>query len=354
MSMRRFLSSAVLVASSLALALIPASARAGSADDHRLASFQFYTENDTYLRSRTTDEYYTNGIRLAWIRNPNVVSNPEWTERLVEKWCEIGLCPDVPPDIGYGHALGQNMYTPDSIIDPNPQPDDRPWAGYLYYSWLVSATFPSQNENGNDEPVQSLFELQVGLVGPGAGARWAQTTIHRWIDSPKPLGWSNQLKNEPTANLIYLWRKKIGSQSLDVVPHWGAALGNVQTYANAGATVRLGYGITSFPQLIMAPTNNDSPQIGPVEAYLFAGGDGRFVAHNIFLDGNTFRSGPESDIHREKFVIDWKAGAAVRYKAWRFDYTYVKRSEEFDPPSGRAEGAHRFGSIALSYNLWRP
>jgi len=249
------------------------------------------------------------------------------------------------------------MYTPDSIIDPNPQLDDRPWAGYLYYSWLVSATFPSLNEKGGPEPVQNLFEFQVGLVGPGAGARWAQTFVHENLchpPCPTPLGWSNQLKNEPTANVIYLWRKKIGSQSFDVVPHWGAALGNVQTYANVGATVRLGYGITSFPQLIVAPSNSDSFKPGPIEAYLFAGGDGRIVAHNIFLDGNTFRSGPEIDIHRNKFVIDWKAGAAFRYKAWRFDYTYVKRSAEFEPPSGRADGVHRFGSIALSYSLWRP
>jgi len=358
--MRRAFLSIIIVASSLALSLIPISLRADSLGDHRLASFQFYTENDTYLRSGTTDEYYTNGIRIAWIRNPNIVRNPEWTRRLIDKWCRSGkngLCPDVPADIGYGHALGQNMYTPDSIIDPNPQPDDRPWAGYLYYSWLVSATFPSTNKRGAAEPVQSLFELQVGLVGPGAGAKWAQTFVHENVchpPCPTPLGWSNQLKNEPTANLLYLWRKKIGSKTFDVVPHWGAALGNVQTYANAGATIRLGYGITSFPQLIIAPANSDSSKPGPLEAYFFFGGDGRFVVHNIFLDGNTFRNGPEIDIRRNNFVIDLKAGATVRYKAWQLDYSYVKRSEEFEPPSGRTDGTHRFGSIALSYNLWRP
>jgi len=104
----------------------------------------------------------------------------------------------------------------------------------------------------------------------------------------------------------------------------------------------------------MAPSNSDSSTPGPLEFFLFAGWDGRFVAHNIFLDGNTFRSGPEINIQRDDFVIDFRAGATFRYKAWQFSYTYVKRSEEFEPPSGRADGTHRFGSIALSYNIWQP
>lgn len=326
--------------------------RAAEAEEPRLASFQFYTENDTYLPRNTTDEYYTNGIRIAWLRNPNRVPNPNWTNGFFDQWCRTGLCMDSPPDIGYGHALGQNMYTPHSIVDPNPQPHDRPWAGYLYYSWILSATHAKKS---GEQPVQNLFELQVGLVGPGAGAKFAQTTIHRIIHSPKPLGWSNQIENEPTANLIYLWRKKIGSDFFDVVPDWGAGLGNVMTYANAGATVRLGYHISGFPQLLITPSNREALSKKPkdFEFFVFAGADGRLVAHNIFLDGNTFRSGPEIDVQRKNFVSDLKVGTTLRYKALQVDYTYVRRSQEFEPaaPTGRA--VHRFGSIAISCNLWR-
>jgi lipid A 3-O-deacylase len=328
--------------------------RAMAADEPRLASFQFYTENDTYLPT-TTDEYYTNGIRIAWVRNPNRVLNPRWVNGFFDRWCRTGLCADSRPDIGYGGALGQNMYTPHSIVDPNPQPHDHPWAGYLYYSWILFATHPHTTPSG-ERPVQNLFELQVGLVGPGAGANFAQSTIHRIIGSPKPRGWSNQLKNEPTVNLIYLWRKKIGSETFDVVPNWGAGLGNVMTYANAGATVRLGYHISSFPQLLITPSfkTESHQKTEPWEFFVFAGGDGRFVPHNIFLDGNTFRSGPEIDIHRKNFVLDLKAGASLRCKAWRLDYTYVRRSQEFEPPAPAGRAVHRFGSIALSWNLWRP
>ncbi len=81
--------------------------------------------------------------------------------------------------------------------------------------------------------------------------------------------------------------KKFGSQIFDVVPHWGAAVGNVQTYVNAGGTLRLGYGISGFPVTVIRPANTGVGRPGPFEAYLFVGGDVRGVAHNIFLDGNT-------------------------------------------------------------------
>jgi len=324
----------------------PGVSRGAAAGEPPLSSLQLQTENDTYLPRNTTDEYYTNGIRFTWLRSPTGASDtkPRW----VDWWCRLtGACVDSQAGISYGHALGQNMYTPHSIVDPNPQPNDRPWAGYLYYAWILSATHP-------DQPVQNLFELQVGLVGPGAGAKFAQSTIHRLISSPKPLGWSNQIKNEPTANLIYLWHKKIGSETFDVVPHWGAGLGNVMTYANAGATVRLGYNISSFPQHVIKPSVllDSRKKPGPFEFFVFAGADGRFIPHNIFLDGNTFRSGPEIDIHRKNLVFDLEVGTTLRYKALKVDYTYVRRSQEFEPPSPPGHAVHRFGSIALSWN-WK-
>ena len=70
---------------------------------------------------------------------------------------------------------------------------------------------------------------------------------------------------------------------------------------------------------------------------------------------NTFRdSGPEIDIEKKHFVYDLKAGLAFRRKCWRFDYTFIRRSEEFDPPRGRSDGLHDFGSFAISRVFWRP
>lgn len=350
----------LIISLALAALLQAAALPAQEEKEKRWAAWQFYWENDAFAAFSGSDEYYTNGLRFSWVRDPNVVKNPEWTSGFIDHWrhSRIGklLFLDIPPDIGYGHAFGQNFYTPDDITDPNPQLDDRPWAGYLYYSWLLQATQATAVDFRKDQPVQNLLEFQVGLVGPWAGAEFVQREWHELIEDDPPLGWDNQLDNEPTFNLIYLWRKKLGSTSFDIVPHGGATLGTVMTSANLGATVRLGRNISTFPQLLITPTNAAITQPRPTrtEYYVFVAADGRAVGHNIFLDGNVFRDGPEIDIDKERFVYDLKAGFSWRRKAWRIDYSFVRRSEEFAPPPGRDDGTHDFGSIVFSYQLWRP
>ncbi len=58
----------LLAISLLGFILVPGASWAGDGE-RDLSSFQIYTENDTFLRSGSTDEYYTNGLRFAWIRN---------------------------------------------------------------------------------------------------------------------------------------------------------------------------------------------------------------------------------------------------------------------------------------------
>jgi lipid A 3-O-deacylase len=87
----------------------------------------------------------------------------------------------------------------------------------------------------------------------------------------------------------------------------------------------------------------------PFEAYVSAGAEGRLVGHNIFLDGNVLVDGPEIRIDRKDFVYDLKAGLTVRYKAIRFDYTWVQRSEEFDFRLRRKTEAE-FGSATIGWS----
>lgn len=342
------------------LQLQPTAAGSGTGNpkwsSSRWASWQLHWENDAYAAFSGSDEHYTNGVRLNWLRNSNVRDNPEWTESFAEWWCASRLCADGRPDVGYGHALGQNLYTPTDITIEELIPDDRPYAGYLYFSFLLNVRTDSDSDPRKTRPVQNLFELQLGVVGPLAGGEPVQKGVHELIDDDEPVGWDNQLDDEPAVNLLYLWRKRIGNSSFDVVPHWGASLGNVATYVNAGATVRLGRNISDFPHLIVAPTAAAIGREEPArhELYAFVGADGRAVAHNIFLDGNTFSDSHSVD--KESFVYDLKAGFTYRYTCWRFTYTFVRRSREFHPvPAGsKTDGVHDFGSLSLSYQIWPP
>jgi hypothetical protein len=77
--------------------------------------------------------------------------------------------------------------------------------------------------------------------------------------------------------------------------------------------------------------------------YLFARVDGRAVAHNIFLDGNTFGESPSAD--RKILVADLSVGASLNYHNTKVTYALVYRSEEFE---AQKEG-QLFGSITLNF-----
>jgi hypothetical protein len=119
----------------------------------------------------------------------------------------------------------------------------------------------------------------------------------------------------------------------------------VQTYAALGGRLRIGQGLgRDFGTPRIRPAIADTP--APVGEgfgwYLFAGAAGRLVAHDIFLNGNTFRDSRSVD-HRP-LVADLEFGAAVFWQNIRLSYTQVFRSKEFV-----AQGRDfSFGVLSLS------
>lgn len=231
------------------------------------------------------------------------------------------------------YTFGQNLYTPSDITQSTQNPDDRPWAAHLYVAMgLVTAT---------DDHIDEV-EASVGVVGPWALGKQTQTFVHKYIttDSPTPEGWSNQLNNEPA--LLLAWQRRFpeyfaargAGLSLGLEPHFGVTLGNVYTFANAGFSLRLipEKDIWQDAPVRVRPA---SPGTGFFEVppkgwswYLFVGMDVRAVAHNIFLDGNTFSDSHSVD--KKYLVMDANAGLALTYDQYRISYTFVYRTKEFD------------------------
>ncbi|MCP4653996.1 MAG: lipid A deacylase LpxR family protein, partial [bacterium] len=99
---------------------------------------------------------------------------------------------------------------------------------------------------------------------------------------------------------------------------------------------------SGFPHLLI-PTTALAPDARPkFEAFVFAGVDGRVVARSIFLDGNTFKDSHSVD--KKYFVYDLKGGLSIRIHSWRFDYSLVRRSKEFDQGKDQI-----YGSISFSF-----
>jgi hypothetical protein len=304
------------------------------AKDSEFGTLNLVIENDSFAGH---DRDYTNGILASWTTGPD--QTPSWA-RAVARWLPF-FSEEGTVRASYG--LGQSMFTPNDLSQEDPPGDDHPYAGWLYGSIGLFSETPTHLDQ---------LQLQLGVVGPAALARQAQTLVHEAIGSTKPRGWDHQLDNEPGIVITYQrsWRLPIADDimglALDATPHLGAALGNVFTYANGGATLRLGWNV---------PVDYGPPRIEPglpasgyfepqadFGWYLFAGVEGRAVGRNIFLDGNSFQDSPS--VEKNILVGDAQVGIALVFRAVRLAYTYVFRTPEF---KGQ-DDADKFGALSLS------
>lgn len=295
-------------------------------------------END--LIGGGTDQFYTSGVRLTYFNAG--MDSPEIIDTLDK------LLPmfKINETTSTYFTLGHNIYTPEDITIASLQKDDRPWAAFLYTSIGLSTV----ERNHIDD-----IEVTLGVVGPDAFGEDIQRFVHKNIsDSPTPEGWDNQIEFEP--GVILSWQRRwpaalaldAGDYRLAFEPNVNASIGNVYTYAGAGVMVSFGP-YQGYLQDAPPKVRPSSPGSGYFETpdqgwswYVFAGADGRAVARNIFLDGNTFRDSDSVD--KEIFVGDLTAGLALTLDRYRLAYSINSRSDEFKGQSGDSV----FGSVTLS------
>jgi hypothetical protein len=200
------------------------------------------------------------------------------------------------------------------------------------------------------------YEFELGLIGPSALGEEAQSDIHEWLGAPDPVGWDSQLHDEVVfaASFDRRWRALrvfgdvLGGLEADLTPSLGASLGTLRTEARAGVAVRIGQRIDSDygpPRVRPSFAGAEYFAGGAFSWNIFAGVQGRAVAHNVFLDGNTYEDSPSVD--RNPYVADFQTGFSISAGDWRLAYTYVWRTEEFEPQPTRQD----FGAIALSWRL---
>jgi lipid A 3-O-deacylase len=311
-------------------------------------TFSLYLENDSFVG---TDRNYTSGVKLGW----SSADLSKFSDTAASRPFLPVL--DVVPFINEPAfqknlvlALGQNIYTPNDTQTATLITDDRPYAGWLYLG--VGVVWKNAT-------VRNSIVFDLGVVGSWSFAQEAQRAVHDALKSGHPEGWDNQLHNEfgivGTYERTWRWPKHERRSGLDweLLPHVGAALGNVATYANVGAELRFGLNLPDdFGNPAISPSAvTSTPVDGTMAAgrsradfgvHLFARADGRAVAHNIFLDGNTF--GDSHSVDRKIFVADLSAGIVTNYRNTGIAFAVVYRTKEFD---GQETG-QVFGTISLN------
>lgn len=308
----------------------PASARPIDQD----GVLTFALENDLFAGR---DDGYTNGVRASYVSPEAGI--PPWIETMAS------IVPLFPQE---GHtrwtfALGQSMFAPKDLTISTPQLNDRPYAGWLYGTVGLIAD--------NTQTLDNL-QLTVGMVGPASAAAETQRIVHKIVGSDIPQGWGNQLHNELGVVLSYdhKWRGLLELSpfglGVDFTPSVGGSVGNVYTHAAASAMVRVGYDLPSdYGPPVIRPNLPGSDFFVPSKSfgwYLFGGLEGRAVARNIFLDGNTFRSSQSVD--KELFVGGVQTGVAFTFRTTRVAYTHIFRTKEF---KGQ-DGTEQFGALTVS------
>ncbi len=309
----------------------------GTAGTAEADSIAVTHENDTFAGR---DQYYTAGQSVTWYGRAR--DRHGWADRLA------GGLPFFPKKgtrrlMG---GVGQKLFTPEDITEENPSEDDRPYAGWLY----VTASLVV--ESGWR---QSIADLTVGTVGPSAGGHYLQSDVHARLDgADQPNGWETQLHDEVGVVVRYTdrYRGRLhfgrGGWAMDIIPGWSLWAGNVYTAAEAEFILRIG------PNL---PMDHGGPIFHPVTApetyfrpagggwYLHARGVRRAIAHNLFLDGNTFRE--SRSVEKKPYVSQLYLGIAFHWERIRLSYTHSWLTHEFE--TQRRDDP--YGAIQLAFSF---
>jgi hypothetical protein len=239
----------------------------------------------------------------------------------------------------YTLYLGHSMYTPSDIrlkADQIP-PGERPYAAWVYFGFYREL-FASDGRYWR-------YGLDLGCIGSCAQGERLQTFIHRNIThSPIPEGWGAQIHNE--LGVVFRYEYVPGSWQpapfLELTPHVQFGAGNIQTYAGAGVTLRLGKFRSNYltqwhsnhPLEALAAAQGVKSDAGwqlwksrdDFDLYWFLRLHGDAVAYNALQQGGMFnRSSPHIGRARP-FIVEGESGVAAHYGDFSFSFSLVRRN----------------------------
>ena len=326
----------------LLLLLLFMAAGARAADERPDNWFTVTLENDLFVGK---DTGYTNGIALSWAHTGFTEFSPDniprWLDYL-SKNLYISTMPDKDRAVSY--MIGQLMQTPSDLTIPTLIKNEAPYTGLLFWS---------ANLHAFDDRVADRLSLTLGVVGPLSGAEQAQKWVHDITGADEPKGWDNQIGNEPVfqvsaERLLRLAKfhtdKTVG---MDVIGTGNGAVGTIESYLAVGLGARLGRGLDrSFPTASFLPGRQVNPLAGSVTGgwYVFAGVQGRFVANDIGINGNTFKD--SHSVPLEHWQAAASGGVAFGFKRWAFLLSAVVATDRYE---GQPDST-RFGSLSITYN----
>lgn len=272
------------------------------------------------------DEDYTSGVHLDYDGG----GIPPWAHRLVPRrtTCAVGAA-----SCGTSRLeLGQDIYTA-AVSELYPRAPDtaRPSAGWLY----LEQTARTLSTNESDE-----LSLTLGVTGPPSLAKFTQRVAHSVAPQfNRPSDWSRQIAFEPGLIVRYERRHRalLAMGVADVIPAASVSVGNVLTDLEAGLHGRVGWHLP-HPWL---------PEPPGTSIFVDGGVSAQAIARNLFLDGNTFVSGPR--VGHEPFVGTADLAIGVRIRRLSLEYRAVNQTRAYSAGPKWHPWASMVGGITLDH-----
>lgn len=291
--------------------------------DHK--EFYLDWDNDMWVQ---TDYYYTQGAKFNLI-NPGLRKNS--INHMLFSLNEA--------DNYFGLSLIQEIFTPKDVHDSLINVVDRPYAGTLFIRSFIISNHPNKQ-------MRLTSQMDIGIMGPMAGAEMAQRYIHEWLDLGVPAGWDFQIDTRPYLNYNVLFDKGIFEipGRLEFIGTSRLRIGNIHDDIQVGALMRFGLLNNYFKGGRLSNLKYDENKY--FQLYLFGGASTTGVAYNATLMGGIVppESSHQFSLKQIKHVVgEYYGGLYVSYKNIGACMQTTFKSSEF-------EGAvsHAWGTVSLN------
>lgn len=304
-------------------------------------SISFSIDNDGIVG---TDQNYTNGIFLEYHSAPQTVLGSRAPIPIRQ------IAPFLPLDDnttkGWSYRLGQQMWTPEDIENPEPVENERPYAGLLFFEAGIVQYSPSRVDK---------YTAMLGTVGPNAFAEEGQKYIHGIIGSDDPQGWKWQIENQIVFNLGFQGHRLVKRglsntfEQYDLSGTGRINIGNYQSELAVGGVARWGsnlgsnFGTTGFTpgQFVDISVLSSSPS----GYFLFTGFEGRYRFIDITVEGNRPAEVPDTNI--EPLQASFVLGGVYYQPKWGVSLSFASNTREFK------EDRYTYSTLGSLELFWR-
>lgn len=297
-------------------------------------------DNDVFVGR---DHGYTNGLFFSWYETDMDELKPVAPSWLVTPllWSLSETTPIFKITAG---NVGQMMVTPRDIKTEVPDPRDIPYSGLLFYTSGHYRVY----ENHADK-----ISTTVGIIGPSSGAEQMQKIIHELNGSAIPRGWEHQLRDEPVFRFSRsrIWRIWTSGHddtagNFDLLTSAEANLGTIESSLAGAVMLRYGSGLTTT---YVTPAFQSNRSANPLAIdggwFIYVGVSARLLANQIFIDGNTFRDSPSTELDHTQFGV--AAGLSIDWE----NFSITLAVEDLSTFESQYDSATRVGSLSVAWRL---